>query len=74
MLDMSNLTSLISPAEKMLKKALKKGEMAVVDCPTFNDVFDEIEEEMENYRIDQNYKAGISRIEIEKVWFYQNSN
>ena len=71
---MSNLTSLISPAEKMLKKALKKGEIEVVNYPTFDDIFDKVEEEMENSRIDENYKAGISAIEGQNVIIYQNSN
>ena len=71
---MSNLTSLISPAEKMLKKALKKGEIEVVNYPTFDDIFYKVEEEMENSRIDENYKAGISAIEGQNVIIYQNSN
>jgi hypothetical protein len=66
------MKTLVSEAEKMLKKSLKKGEIEVVNSPTFDDIFDEVEKEMEDYRIDQNYKQGISKIENEKVYFNPN--
>ena len=68
------MSNLISEAEKMLKKSIKKGEIKVLDDIEYNEIFDKIEEEMQNYRIDENYKRGTSRIEAEKVIIYQNYN
>ncbi len=62
----------MSEAEKMLKKTKKKGEIERLDDSIIHSIFDDVQKEMDDFRIDENYKVGISRLDIEKVIFYQN--
>jgi hypothetical protein len=69
------MKNLESTAEKILKKLIKKGEIEVLDEKEYNEIFDKVDEDMENFRIDENYRKGMSRIEIEKLPDYiQNTN
>lgn len=67
------MSRLISPAEKMLKKAIKNGEVEVLDETEYNNIWDKVEQDMEEYRIMNNYRKGISLIEPNKILLYQNS-
>jgi len=67
------MSKLISPAEKMLKKAIKNGEVEVLDETEYNNIWDKVEEDMENYKIRDNYRKGTSLIEPNKILLYQNS-
>ncbi len=67
------MSKLISPAEKMLKKAIKDGEVEVLDETEYNNIWDKVEEDMENYKIRDNYRKGTSLIEPNKILLYQNS-
>jgi hypothetical protein len=51
----------------MVKRRIKKGELTPLDDSVFNEIFDEVEQDMEDYRINENYRKGMSRIEIEKT-------
>lgn len=61
------MTKQISEAEKILKKELKNGEMKALDNSMFEDIWDEVEQDMEDYRIENNYKKGKSIIDSENV-------
>lgn len=67
------MSKLISPAEKMLKKAIKNGEVEVLDETEYNNIWDKVEQDMEEYRIMNNYRKGTSLIEPNKILLYQNS-
>jgi hypothetical protein len=67
------MSKLISPVEKMVKRMIKKGELTQLDNLIFNDLFDEVEKDMEEYRIIDNYRKGLSLIEPNKILIYQNS-
>jgi hypothetical protein len=49
---MTNLTGLISPAEKMLKKALKEGKIEMLDNTEYNEIWDDIDKIMEDVHRD----------------------
>jgi hypothetical protein len=68
------MKNLESTAEKILKKLIKKGEIEVLDNKEYNETWDKIEEEMEDYKIDENYRKGMSRIEIERLPDYIQNN
>ena len=70
----NKMKTLISESEKMLKKAEKKGEINVLNYSIFEEILDKVERDMEDYRIDNNYKSGLSVIDLDKVWVYQNKN
>jgi hypothetical protein len=68
------MKNLESTAEKILKKLIKKGEIEVLDDTEYNEIFDKVEQDMEDFRIDENYRKGMSRIEIEKLPDYIQNN
>jgi hypothetical protein len=72
------MTTIISEAEKMIKRLEKKGEIEILDNPKtlemLDEIFDKVDTDMENFRIDNNYKLGISLIDAQNVVIYQNSN
>lgn len=64
------MKKLISDAEKILKKMIRKGEITVPspkESEIINKIFDDVEKDMEEYKMIDNYRAGMSRIEIEKT-------
>jgi hypothetical protein len=61
------MSRLINPIEKILKKAIKKGIVEVLNETEYDEVWDKVEQDMEDYRINENYRKGMSRIEIEKT-------
>jgi len=72
------MAKLINPIERMVKRMIKKGDIEVLDKPKdlemINATWDEIEQDMEDYRIIDNYRKGISLIEPNKILIYQNFN
>jgi hypothetical protein len=64
---MAKIRTLKSEAEKMLKKTKKKGLIEVLDNSIIDEIFDKVEQDMEDYRIENNYKTGRSRIDSEEV-------
>jgi hypothetical protein len=68
------MKNLESTAEKILKKLIKKGDLEVLDNTEYNEVWNKIGEDMEDYKIDENYKKGMSRIEIERLPDYIQNN
>jgi cell fate (sporulation/competence/biofilm development) regulator YmcA (YheA/YmcA/DUF963 family) len=72
------MSKLINPIERMVKSMQKKGEIELLDKPEdlemINTTWDEIEKDMEEYKIMDNYRKGISLIEPNKILIYQNSN
>jgi hypothetical protein len=68
------MKTLISEAEKMLKRAVKKGEIKMLDYSIFEEILDKVDEDMEDYRIQDNYRTGMSRIEIERLPDYIRNN
>ena len=59
----------------MLKSMQKKGEIEVLDKPEdlemINTPWNEIEKDMEDYRIMNNYRKGLSLIEPNEILIYQ---
>jgi hypothetical protein len=68
------MKTLESEAKRMLKKAIKKGEIELLDETEYNEIWDKVEQDMEDYRIMDNYRKGISLIEPNKILLYQNFN
>lgn len=68
------MSRLINPIERMLKKAIKDGEVELLDETEYNDIWDKVEQDMEDYRIIDNYRKGTSLIEPNKIILYQNLN
>lgn len=72
------MTKLINPIERMVKRMIKKGEIEVLDKPEdlemINAVWNEIEKDMEDYRIMDNYRKGLSLIEPNEILIYQKIN
>jgi hypothetical protein len=68
------MKTLISQAEKIMKKLEKEGKVEILDGPEYLKIFDKVEQDMEEYRIDENYRRGMSRMDSEKVIIYQNIN
>ena len=68
------MTKLISEAEKMLKKDKKKGLIEVLDNSIIDEIFDKVEQDMEEYRIENNYRSGMSAIDGNDVTIYNNFN
>lgn len=69
------MPKLISPIERMIKRMIKKGEIEVLDKPEdlemINTTWNEIEKDMEDYRIMNNYRKGLSLIEPNEILIYQ---
>lgn len=68
------MSRLINPVERMLKKAIKNGEVKLLDETEYNDIWDKVEQDMEDYKIIDNYRKGISLIEPNKILIYRNFN
>lgn len=68
------MSRLINPIEKMLKKAIKNKEVELLDETRYNDIWDKVEQDMEEYKIIDNYRKGISLIEPNKMLVYRNLN
>lgn len=68
------MSRLINPIEKMLKKAIKNKEVELLDETRYNDIWDKVEQDMEEYKIIDNYRKGISLIESNKMLVYRNLN
>jgi len=68
------MSRLINPVERMLKKAIKNGEVKLLDETEYNDIWDKVEQDMEDYKIMDNYRKGISLIEPNKILIYRNFN
>lgn len=67
------MPKLISEAEKTIKKLRKKGLIDILDNNLIQEIFEEVEKDMEDYRITDNYRKGLSLIEPNKILIYQNS-
>lgn len=61
------MSTLISEAEKTIKKLKKEGLIEILDNKIIDDMFDEVEEDMEDYRIKENYRKGSSLIDANKI-------
>lgn len=61
------MTKLINPTEKILKKAIKKGIVEILNETEYDEVWDKVEQDMEEYKMIDNYRKGMSGIEIEKT-------
>ena len=68
------MSRLINPVERMLKKAIKNGEVKLLDETEYNDIWDKVEQDMEDYKIIDNYRKGISLIEPNKILINRNFN
>ena len=68
------MSRLINPIEKMLKKAIKNKEVELLNETRYNDIWDKVEQDMEEYKIIDNYRKGISLIEPNKMLVYRNLN
>ena len=61
------MTKQISEAEKIIKRDKKKGLIEILDDSIMEEIFDKVEQDMEDYRTENNYKTGRSAIDSEDL-------